>query len=363
MAFTAAQYSQIANSYEQAATDPCMTPDKRDEFARKAEWFRFLAARDKGTLNRGSPPSDGSHRSGLDSSIEGSPPAPKGSLKPFLTTLWLAGAAIYLISTVLFTNAINWLGDQNEQKPNLEVSRPLASPRDFASNEEPAQIQSAVPPSSPDPYRKHAISPGRPPYESSDLIVPPAAVGEGNNTSSVSQERTQQASAPPASPEPEVLEVHQAATIRNGPSLTAAVIGTASPGAQVQIKARENGWIQFVDPSSGNTGWMESYLVTAPGSPQGGSNVAETRAENSPGLPLQKPKPVKKPAKKKPSEPPEIAKQRPSGPVSPARDRAYAELHEDDGFLADRSSRRNGFLARRRALREGLMSPDFIPPQ
>jgi hypothetical protein len=340
-----------------------MPLDKRDEFVKKAEWFRFLAARDRETLRPDSTFSGGSDRSGLDSPIEASPPAPKRSLKPFLTTLWLAGAAIYLVSTVLFTNAINGLGDKNEQKPNLEMSRQLVSPRDFASNEEPAQVRPPVPPSSPAPSRRHAISPGQPPYESPDLIVPPAAMGEGNNTASVSQERTQQASAPPASPEAEVLEVHQAATIRNGPSLAAAVIGTASPGAQVQIKAREKGWIQFVDPTSGNTGWMESYLATTPGSPLGGSNVAVTPAESSPGLPLQKPKPVKKRVKKKPSEPSEVAKQRPSEPSPPARDRAYAELHEDDGFVVDRSFRRNGFLAKRRMLRQGLMSPDFIPPR
>jgi hypothetical protein len=270
---------------------------------------------------------------------------------------------MYLISTVLFTNAINVLGPKNDQEPNLQVSRQLTSPRDFASNEEPPQVRPTVLPSGPAPHRTHAISPGQPPYESPDLIVPPAAMGEGNNTSSVSQEPTQQASAPPASPEPEVLEVREAATIRSGPSLTAAVIGTASPGAQVQIKARENGWIQFADPTSGNTGWMESYLVTMPGSPQGGSNVAVTRAENSPGLPLLKPKLVKKSVKKKPSEPSEVAKPLPSAPSPPARDRAYAELHEDDGFIADRSFRRNGFFAKRRMLRQGLMSPDFIPPR
>jgi hypothetical protein len=362
MAFTAAQYIQIATSYEQAATDPRMPLAKRDEFARRAEWFRFLAARDKGTLHPDGTPSDGSDRLGLDSSIEASPPAPKRSLKPFLTTLWLAGAAIYLISTVLFTNAINVVGDKNEQKPNLEVSRQLVSPRDFASNEETAQVQSTASPTSPAPYGTHAISPGQPPYESPDLIVPPLAMGEGHTTSSVFQEHTERASAP-ASPKRELLEVHEAATIRNGPSLAAAVIGKASPGAQVQIKAREKGWIQFVDPASGNTGWMESYLVTMPGSPQGGSNVAVTPTESSPGLPLQKPKPVKKRVKKKPSEPSEVAKQRPLEPSPPARDRAYAELHEDDGFVVDRSFRRNGFLAKRRMLRQGLMSPDFIPPR
>jgi hypothetical protein len=153
-----------------------------------------------------------------------------------------------------------------------------------------------------------------------------------------------------------VLEVHRAAIIRNGPSLTADVIGTASPGAQFHLKAREDGWIQFVDPASGNTGWIESKRVAKPGSPQGLS------AENSSSLPIEKPKPAKKQVKKQ-TKSPEFAKQRPSGRVPPVRDRAYAELHEDDVFIADRSLRRNGPLARRRMLREGLMSPDFIPPQ
>ena len=80
-------------------------------------------------------------------------------------------------------------------------------------------------------------------------------MGEGHNTSPVSQ--TEQVSAPAASPEPEVLEVREAASIRNGPSPTAVVIGTASPGAQLQIKARKNGWIQFVDPYFGKY-WMDT---------------------------------------------------------------------------------------------------------
>jgi hypothetical protein len=343
------QYAQIATGYHQAAVDASIPPDKQDEFARKAEWFRFLATRDRGgTLG------DESDRSKMDFSFEGSPPAPKRSLKPFLTTLWLAGAGIYLIGTVLFTNAINVVGDKNS-----EVSRQVASTRDFASNEEPARVKPAVPPSSLAPYRRHAISPGQPPYESPDLIVPPSAMGEGHNTSPVSQ--TEQVSVPPAIPEPEVVEVREAASIRNGPSPTAVVIGTASPGAQLQIKAQEKGWIQFIDPSSGNSGWIESYSVTTRGSAQDGSNVAVTQAEDSPSLPVQKPKPVKTRVKNKPSKPSEIAKQRPTGP--PAARYRYTDLPEDEEFIANSRPRRSGLLAKRRMLREGLMSPDFIPPQ
>jgi hypothetical protein len=43
MSLTAAQHSQIATAYEKAAGDPMMPAPQRAAFARKAEWFRFLA--------------------------------------------------------------------------------------------------------------------------------------------------------------------------------------------------------------------------------------------------------------------------------------------------------------------------------
>jgi hypothetical protein len=76
----------------------------------------------------------------------------------------------------------------------------------------------------------------------------------------------------------------------------------------------------------------------------------------------QKGKSVKTPATQKLKAPSEVAKQRPSRPSPPHRGRVYADLPEDEEFLAEAPSRRMGFFARRRMLREGLMSPDFIPP-
>jgi hypothetical protein len=46
MSFTADQYSQIAQGYDQAAADPLVTPEKKEEFAKKAKWFHFLAQRE-----------------------------------------------------------------------------------------------------------------------------------------------------------------------------------------------------------------------------------------------------------------------------------------------------------------------------
>jgi hypothetical protein len=49
MTFTTDQYSQIARGYDKAAADPFVPKDKREEFAKKAEWFHYLSAREKET--------------------------------------------------------------------------------------------------------------------------------------------------------------------------------------------------------------------------------------------------------------------------------------------------------------------------
>jgi hypothetical protein len=385
MTLTADQYSQIAAGYHKAAVDPSIGPEKRKEFARKAEWFRFLAERDKGTLHHGGTESKAT-QSGTDSSFEPSLSAPRRSLNPLLTTLWVTGAAVYLIGTLLFANTVD-NPFSSEDKPKHEVTQPAASPGDLIRKEETARLQPAVPPPNPTPDKKHAVAPQQPSYEAPGLIVPPSATEDEHNTPTASPARAEQASGLPAgSSEPDVLKVHHAATIRNGPAATAKVIGTASPGAELQVKARENGWIQFVDLTSGNTGWIESHLVapaspkaensvaisedapsltaqkprTAPASPEDESDIAETRLKKPPSATREKP--VRKQVRKKPNEPSEVAQQRPSRPFPPARHRAYADLPKDEEFLADTPPRR-GFFARRRMLREGLMSRDFVPPR
>ena len=131
-----------------------------------------------------------------------------------------------------------------------------------------------------------------------------------------------------------MLIVTSAATIRNGPSSAAKKIGTASAGAELHVKAREKDWVQFVDPSSGNTGWIQSSLLAA------------ASAKGVDGLAV--PKAAKKVAKKTPSLPSRISQ------------RPIADLPADEEFF---STRKRGLLSRRRILREGLLSPDFLPPE
>ena len=78
-------------------------------------------------------------------------------------------------------------------------------------------------------------------------------------------------SAPSPLPEPiddpteaqsdEVLKVTKNATLRAGPSTRAWKIGIATLGKALHVKARERNWVQFLDPLSGQIGWIYSSLV------------------------------------------------------------------------------------------------------
>jgi hypothetical protein len=48
-------------------------------------------------------------------------------------------------------------------------------------------------------------------------------------------------------------------------------VGAAILGAALQVKAREGDWVQFVDPASGDMGWIHLSLVKL--LPLGATNV------------------------------------------------------------------------------------------
>ena len=330
MTFTPDQYSQIAQGYDRAAADPLGEPAKRAEFAKKAEWFHFLA-------RRGRPPEVQRACGNLTDEITGSKSRaivaenpseqPRGSMAPFLTTLWITGAGLYLIGTLLFTNAVNLFGNEERQHPVTEASpsvEPLPKVASIEGNKSPEQSgrQSML------ANRRHAISPSQPSYESPALTAPSPPLAAEEPSSPPPSEPIQDAEVQST----EMLTVTAAAIIRNAPSTAGKKIGAATVGAELQVKAREKDWVQFVDPSSGNIGWIQSSLVAPAGdltAPQ-----AVTTAE------------APKPGRQLPSAPVQVTKSK----------KIYVELSADEGFLPPRR-RDRGFL------REGLMSPGFLPPR
>lgn len=180
-------------------------------------------------------------------------------MKRMLLSLWLTGAVVYAGSTLLFTN-IALFGD-DEPKP---VARDIGStslpypkvgtakPIGIAPTQ-PEQVEAVNPALANAP---HAISPEQAPSQSPTVEM----VQLEEQTSAVVE--VKQAPSGPGANEAQVLKLNSPASIRNGPSAAADIIGTARAGAEVQVASSDSGWVQIVDPSSGRTGWIASTVLS-----------------------------------------------------------------------------------------------------
>jgi hypothetical protein len=67
---------------------------------------------------------------------------------------------------------------------------------------------------------------------------------------------------PDATPDqPAFMKVTSPTSIREGPSVSSAIIGIAHPGAEAQVLSRDSDWVQIIDPGSKKTGWInQSFL-------------------------------------------------------------------------------------------------------
>src|SRR5665648_283361 len=110
MTLTADQYFQVSQGYAKAAADPYVSREGREAFAHKAEWFDFLGRRQGETFRRTVGTGDGSLAAHLLAGELDYAGQPRRSSRQLVTTLCLAGAALYLTGTLLFSNALNLFG-------------------------------------------------------------------------------------------------------------------------------------------------------------------------------------------------------------------------------------------------------------
>ena len=174
-------------------------------------------------------------------------------MKHVLVSLWLTGAVLFLISTSL--SAVNLFGENDRSKPNNDQRSAQPAPSQPAVQHPKPAVVVAPPETQAIPSlaaeRPHAISPDQPSSE------PPAGYELPGHP---------HIALPTPTAEPSkiaTLRLNSAANIRSGPSLTAPIIGTAAVGAELQVTAYDADWVQFIDPSSGKTGWVHSQSVEA----------------------------------------------------------------------------------------------------
>jgi uncharacterized protein YgiM (DUF1202 family) len=61
----------------------------------------------------------------------------------------------------------------------------------------------------------------------------------------------------------EHVRVTEPANIRDGPSASTTLLGTAQAGATAQVVSRQEKWVQIIDPASRKTGWIQSSSLEA----------------------------------------------------------------------------------------------------
>jgi hypothetical protein len=171
--------------------------------------------------------------------------------------LWALGAL--MCGILLFARLIDVL-DRDDQPERISQSVVPTSP---PTREAVRLVATEVESQRPDQPDVLYLDP--PAQNSSHAIVPngeqPAA------SSSPATETKSQAAADPIevsptqAPNDEFVMLTATATIRNGPSDSADIIGRAHAGARARGASRDSGWAQIVDPASGNSGWVDSSVL------------------------------------------------------------------------------------------------------
>jgi hypothetical protein len=241
--------------------------------------------------------------------------------------LWAVGAVMCVVGILLFTHRIDVFDHVDQLKTLSETETSASSPVLVVPHLAPAEVaaqQPEVPPSPPlqgvlrraseeiaqQQTESPAVSPVQeappvapagvasqqqdrlnelhldPPAQNSPhAIVPdatPAIVGTGLAAESQSPATAEAIEVPspaespsPTAPKDEFVMITSAASLRDGPSASAHLIGRAYAGARARVASRDAGWAQIVDPASGHSGWVDSSVLVP-------SPTTETAATENP---------------------------------------------------------------------------------
>jgi hypothetical protein len=241
--------------------------------------------------------------------------------------LWAVGAVMCVVCILLFTHPIDVFDHVDQLKTLSETEVSASSPAEVVTHLAPTEIASQQPEVAPSPLLQGAhrrvsaeiaqqqmdppaisavertfpvasagIAPQQqdrpnelrldPPAQNSPhAIVPdatPAIVGTRPAAESESPASAEAIEVPspaeslsPAGPKDEFVMITSAASLRDGPSASAHLIGRAYAGARARVASRDAGWAQIVDPASGHSGWVHSSVLVP-------SPTTETAATENP---------------------------------------------------------------------------------
>ena len=153
----------------------------------------------------------------------------------------VAAGLMYAAYTSLLTGEFE-LSDSLTKSPGAE---PLQFPQDTPWTKIDPAAQNSP----------HAIVPDQDLSPTAALEALPSPIEVEKDPSTANAQATS------ATEQTEHIKVTSPASIREGPSTSAPIIGVAQPGAEAQVVSRQSEWVQIIDAASKKTGWVElSFL-------------------------------------------------------------------------------------------------------
>jgi hypothetical protein len=246
--------------------------------------------------------------------------------------LWGVGAVMCVVGILLFTHPIGVFDHVDQPERLSETEASTSSPVQVAPHFAPAEIaaqQPEVPPSSPpqrapgrasaeiapqqtegtavspiweappvapagivseqqdrlnelhlDPPAQNSPHAIRPDAKPATAGIGPAAESESPAAAEAIEVLSPVESSSPAAPKDEFVMITSAASLRDGPSAPAHLIGRAYAGARARVASRDAGWAQIVDPASGHNGWVDARVLVP--SPTTETAATETQSGETP---------------------------------------------------------------------------------
>jgi hypothetical protein len=191
--------------------------------------------------------------------------------------LWLAGAVVFSISTLILIHTIGprvgeFASGLNKQSASDRASQPRLLARQAGTNP-----QALIPAPAAAARGAHAIDPGaaavqnsQDPSQASQKSAPLSTATSGQFAEANKKQPGQVNSAAHDS------EVHDedvqwvktllAATLHSGPSVSTPILTYYPVGTELRTAGQQNGWVKIVDPATSQQGWIyQIYLSPTAG--------------------------------------------------------------------------------------------------
>jgi hypothetical protein len=179
--------------------------------------------------------------------------------------LWLAGAAVFSISTLIVIHTLGprvgeFASGLNKQSASDRASQPRLLLRQAGTNP-----QALIPASAASARGVHAIDPGA----IADQRSAPLSTATSGQFAEVDRKQPGQVNSEAHDEDVQWVKTLLAATLHSGPSVSTPILTYYPVGTELRTAGQQNGWVKIVDPATSQQGWIyEIYLSATEGPAQ-----------------------------------------------------------------------------------------------